>query len=135
MVEEIDRRVRKVLGRLADYAPWMFAVTVVIFVVLAGWASSPTQKVIYPTDMRIAEYWKTEARLRIEIDRNLKKTAELLSWLSSEMDKENYDAETLLAQIREKRLELQELMEDLVNLRRKIASCGGERTWQVTDEG
>ena len=137
MVEEIDRRVKSALGRLADYAPWMFALTIVILVVIAVSHNSPPQNVVSPPDTRTIQYWKTEAKLRIQIDRNLEETAALLARLSTEMDGENYDADTLLAQIRDKRLELKSLMEELVNLRRKItvSGCNFERTWRVWDEG
>lgn len=126
MVEEIDRKVKSALSRLADYAPWMFAVTIVVFVVLAGLQSPPPQKVVYPPDTRTIEYWETEARLRIQIDQNLKETADLLARLSAEMDREEYDADALLARIKEKREELRSLMERLVNLRRKVAMEGGD---------
>ena len=137
MVEEIEKRVRGVLSKLSDYAPWMFALTVVILVVIAVSHNSPPQKVVYPPDTRTLQYWKTEARLRVQIDRNLEETAALLARLSSEMDSENYNADTLLAQIRGKRLELRQLMEELVNLRRKIAVSGCEygRAWRIWDEG
>jgi septal ring factor EnvC (AmiA/AmiB activator) len=138
MVEEIDRRVKSTLGKLADYAPWMFVVTVLLLVVLAVSQNSPPQKPVYPPDTRMLQYYKTEAKLRIQIDRNLEQTAQLLARLSTEMDRENYDSDTLLAQIREKREELQHLMSELVALRRKIALKGGEdyeKTWKAWDEG
>jgi multidrug efflux pump subunit AcrB len=124
MVEEIDRRVQGVLRKFADYAPWMFAVTVVIFVFLAGWKSSLPQATTPPADTSRQEYWHVEARLRLQIDRNLEETATLLARLSQEMDRENYDAETLLAQIRERRVELKQLMNELVDLRRQMALSG-----------
>ena len=137
MVEEIDRKVKNALSKLADYAPWMFATTVVIFVVLAGLHSSPPRTVASAPDTRMLQYWKTEARLRQQIDRNLEETRDLLTQLWAEMDSENYDADTLLAQIRGKRLELRRLMVELEDVHREIAVAGGsgEKVLQVWDEG
>jgi hypothetical protein len=134
MVEEIDRRVSGFLSKLAEYAPWMFATTIVIFVFLAGWQTSMPRNAKPPVDTKAKEYWRVEARLRMQIDRNLEETADLLARLSTEMDQENYDSEALLAQIKEKRLELKQLMGELLNLRRRMAMSGVrgyDKVWGV----
>ena len=136
MVDEIDRKVKGALSKVADYAPWVFALTVVILVVIAVTGDGPPRRVVIPPDTNTIQYWKTEAKLRIQIDRNLEATAALLARLSDEMDREHYDADTLLASIRQKRVELQELMERLVNLRRKVARRGVKVDgWKYWDEG
>ena len=124
MVEEIHKGIKRGLGKVAQYAPWVFAVTIVIGVVIAASQSSGPNQVTYPVDTRTQEFWKQEAELRVEIDKNLEETAKLLERLHMEMDRENYDAETLLAQIREKRQELRELTDKLVSLRRRMAITG-----------
>ncbi len=124
MVEEIDKGIKRGLGKVAQYAPWVFAVTIVIGVVIAATQGSGPNQATYPVDTSAEAFWKQEARLRIEIDRNLEETAKLLEHLHNEMDRENYDAETLLSQIREKRQELRELTDRLVNLRRRMAISG-----------
>jgi len=124
MVEEIDKGIKKGLGKVAQYAPWVFAVTIVIGVVIAASQGSGPGRVIYPIDARTQGFWKEEARLRGEIDRNLEETAKLLERLHGEMDRENYSSETLLTQIREKRQELKELTDKLVHLRRRMAITG-----------
>lgn len=121
MVEEIDRRVKKFLTKMADYGPWLFAATVVIVLVIAPWQKSPSQTVVFPPDKRTTQYWEVETKLRVQIDRNLEETAELLARLAIEADRENYDADTLLAQIRAKRVELRKLMRKLENLREEMA--------------
>ena len=124
MVEEIDKGIKRGLGKVAQYAPWVFAVTIVIGVVIAASQGSGPSQVTYPVDTSAEEFWKQEARLRVEIDRNLEETAKLLERLHMEMDRENYSAEALLAQIREKRQELRELTDRLVHLRRRMAVSG-----------
>jgi len=138
MVEEIDRRVSGFLSKLAEYAPWMFATTIVIFVFLAGWQTTLPRNSTPPSNAKADEYWRVEARLRMQIDRNLEETAELLARLSAEMDQEKYDSETLLAQIKEKRLELKQLMDELVNLRKRMALSGVrgyDRIWREYEAG
>ena len=124
MVEEIDKGIKRGLGKVAQYAPWVFAVTIVIGVVIAASQSSGPNDVTYPVDTRTQEFWKQEAKLRIEIDQNLEETAKLLERLHNEMDRENYNADTLLAQIQEKRQELRKLTDRLVSLRRRMAIIG-----------
>ena len=124
MVEEIVKGIKRGLGKVAQYAPWVFAVTIVIAVVIAASQSSGPSHTIYPVDTEAEEFWKQEAALRVEIDRNLEETAKLLERLHTEMDRENYSAEALLAQIREKRQELRELTDRLVHLRRRMAITG-----------
>ncbi len=138
MVEEIDKKVKGALSKIADYAPWVFALTIVVLVVIAVTQDSPPQRVVRPPDTRTLQYWKSEAKLRIQIDRNLVEIKELLARLADEMDKEDYDAEELLAQIRQRRAEVQRLMDELLNLRRKIAlRSGGDyaKARKIWDEG
>jgi hypothetical protein len=124
MVEEIDKGIKRGLGKVAQYAPWVFAVTIVIGVVIAASQSAGPNQVTYPVDTNTQEFWEQEAKLRVEIDRNLEETAKLLERLHMEMDREQYDADALLAQIKEKRQELRELTDRLVNLRRRMAITG-----------
>ncbi len=120
MVEKIREKVRAV--SLSSYGPWIVVGIIVFCVILTAWRSSPPELVSYPADTRAPEYWKTEMKLRVQIDRNLEETKELLLRLVDEMDRENYSGEKLLAQIKQKRLELRKLMEEMEGLARRIAA-------------
>jgi len=125
MVEEIDRRVRGVLGKVSEYMPWIFALTIVLVVLLAVFSAPSFREGVFPPNTDTKIYWEKEAELRTEIDRNLKETSNLLARLSVEMENANYNADSLLANIREKRLELKKLTEQLLSVRRMIAMSGG----------
>ena len=110
--------------KLSVYAPWVFAVTVVVFVVLAVSTNPPQQNVTTPPDARMVEYWKEQERLRGQIERNLEQTKDLLVSLAREMDAQGYNAESLLAQIKEKREELSRLKRELLELYKRMALAG-----------
>jgi hypothetical protein len=121
MVEEIDRKVKSAMGKMVEYLPWMFALTMVIVVVLGVSRGPEPQNTVYPSDLRTDQYWNEEARLRIQIDRNLRETRDLLVRLTEEMDRTNYNPEKLLAEIKAKRQELRVLTDQLVEIRRLAA--------------
>jgi septal ring factor EnvC (AmiA/AmiB activator) len=72
----------------------------------------------------MVEYWKEQERLRGQIERNLEQTKDLLVSLAREMDAQGYNAESLLAQIKEKREELSRLKRELLELYKRMALAG-----------
>jgi hypothetical protein len=100
-------------GRVLGLIPWIFALTIVLAVVIGVRNQAPTFPDLTQEDRVLEVLRAREADLRERIEKNLTQAGEILNRIAEEMEKEHYDAQLLIAAIREKTRELSALKDEL----------------------
>lgn len=106
----------RVRDRIAGLIPWIFALTIVLAVLIGVRAPAPSSLPVFQEDQVLRVLRAREADLRAQIEKNLSETSSILKRIAEEMEKENYNAQMLLAAVREKRRELCSLRDELRNV-------------------
>jgi peptidoglycan hydrolase CwlO-like protein len=104
-----ERVAKRALGLL----PWIFALTTVLAVVIGFRAPAPSISGVTQEDQVLRVLRAREADIRAQIEKNLSETNSILKRITEELEKEDYDAEKLLAAVTEKRKELRALRDEL----------------------
>ena len=104
-----ERVAKKALGLL----PWIFALIIVLAVVIGFRAPAPPVPATTQEEQVLTVLRAREADLRTQIEKNLSETSAIQKRIAEELEKEDYDAQMLLAAIREKRKELRALRDEL----------------------